>query len=72
MDTLLQVTVEKQLANDPISLYVSPSSIPARFRQRLYNMGKMRYQVSRIRERWESGEVGAENVAICTKVEARG
>lgn len=72
MDTLLQVTVERQLANGPVSLYISPSSIPAKFRQRLYSMKNMQNQFSRIRERRESGEVGAENVAIFTKVEVTG
>ncbi|OAL55288.1 hypothetical protein IQ07DRAFT_595009 [Pyrenochaeta sp. DS3sAY3a] len=72
MDTLLQVTVERQLANDPVRLYISPSSIPAKFRQRLYRMKTMQNQFSRIRERRESGEVGAENVAIFTKVQVAG
>ncbi|KAF2821322.1 hypothetical protein CC86DRAFT_458999 [Ophiobolus disseminans] len=71
VDSLLQVTVEKKSINGPVTLYISPSSIPAKFRQRLYNLERMRSQVSRIRERRESGELGAEAVAICTKTEMR-
>jgi len=71
MDSLLQVTVEKQSVDGPVSLYISPSSIPAKFRQRLYNLERMRNQVSRIRERREFGELGAEAVAICTKAETK-
>jgi hypothetical protein len=69
MDSLLQVTVEKQTRDGPVSLYVSPSSIPAKFRQRLYNLERMRNQVSRIRERREWDEIGAEAVAITAKAE---
>lgn len=71
MDSLLQVTVEKQSVNGPVSLYIAPSSIPARFRQRLYNLERMRNQASRIRERREPGEMGAEAVTILTKADTR-
>jgi hypothetical protein len=71
MDSLLQVTVEKQMRDGPVSLYVSPSSIPAKFRQRLYNLERMRNQVSRIRERRDGAEIGAEAVAITAKAEIR-
>jgi hypothetical protein len=67
MDSLLQVAVERQPGSSNVSLYVSPSSIPARFRQRLYNLERLRNQVSRIRERRESDEPGAEAVTILTK-----
>jgi hypothetical protein len=71
MDSLLQVTVERQSFAGPVSLYISPSSIPAKFRQRLYNLERMRNQVSRIKERKECSEMGAEDVAIQTKAESR-
>jgi hypothetical protein len=71
MDSLLQVVVERQPGSNNISLYVSPSSIPAKFRQRLYNLERMRNQVSRIRERRESDEPGAEAVTIPTKLDLR-
>jgi hypothetical protein len=58
MDSLLQVAVERQPGSSAVSLCVSPSAIPANFRQRLYNMERMRSQVSRIRERRESDEPG--------------
>jgi hypothetical protein len=71
MDSLLQVAVERQPGSSAVSLYVSPSSIPAKFRQRLYNMERMRSQVSRIRERRESDKPGAEAVTILTKADLR-
>jgi hypothetical protein len=70
-DCLLQVTVERRAINGPVSLYISPSSIPSKFRQRFYNLERMRNQVSRIRERREIGEIGAEAVSICTKAETK-
>lgn len=69
-DSLLQVTVERQRVSGDVNLYVSPSSIPAKFRQRLYNLERMRSQVSTIRERRGCGETGAEAVAILTKAES--
>jgi hypothetical protein len=67
MDSWLQVTAEKERASGTVSLYISPSFIPARFRQRVCNWEKMRNYNSRIRERKEPGDMGAETVAIYAK-----
>jgi hypothetical protein len=72
MDSLLQVAVERQPGSNDVSLYVSPSSIPAKIRKRLKEFEqRMHTPVSRIRERRESDEPGAEAVTILTKLDLR-
>ena len=71
----LQVNVERREPTasggqgaSEVALYVQSSYIPAKFRQRVQRMEFLRKKDSRIRERRESREVGAEQVAILTHV----
>ncbi|KAF2176770.1 hypothetical protein K469DRAFT_645244 [Zopfia rhizophila CBS 207.26] len=68
MDSLLQVTVERQVQSGVVNLIVLPSSIPAEFRQRVDRM-VMKKQRNRIRERQKMCDIGVEHVAVLTKYE---
>lgn len=69
LDSLLQVTVEKEATSGMVNLYVSPSLIPPKFMQRVYRMETRRSEGRRIREGQKQGELGAERVAVLTKYE---
>ncbi|KAF1953009.1 hypothetical protein CC80DRAFT_451401 [Byssothecium circinans] len=69
---LLQVTVERlgtAMGSGEVSLYVQPSSIPARIRQRVLRMEMSKRKDVRIRERSQTKDLGAEPVSILTKCE---
>jgi hypothetical protein len=67
MGSRLQVTVEREPVSNAVSLYVSPSGIPAKIWQRVSMLERNHKEVSRIRERRASTEPEAEVVAILTK-----
>ncbi|KAL4946321.1 hypothetical protein BDV06DRAFT_182701 [Aspergillus oleicola] len=68
-DSLLKVVVERKGNPDAITLFVSPSSVPARMRKRLYRMDMMKNRWTQVRERQRLSEY-AEHVAVLTKYEA--
>lgn len=68
LNSLLQVTVDRKSCGS-VSLVVSTSSIPERFRQRVYALEMKKNQRSRIRERQKQNEIGSENVFVLTKSE---
>jgi hypothetical protein len=68
-DSLLKVVVERQRDSGAITLLVTPSSVPARMRQRLYRMDMMKNRWTQIKERQRVSEY-AEHAAVLTKYEA--
>jgi hypothetical protein len=67
MRSRLQVAVEREPGSSAISLYVSPSGISGKSWQRVKMLDRDRKKGSRIKEKRESGDPGAEAVAIVTK-----
>jgi hypothetical protein len=67
-DSLLLVSVERQLGSSALTLFVSPSSMPARLKQRVWSMEMLKKQRTRIRERQRLSET-AEHVAVIAKYE---
>lgn len=71
MDSLLQVTVEKEPGSTEVRLYVRPSMIPGKFRERMSRLRDSKAAQRIIRERELFDEPKSEDVAILTTLERR-